>query len=137
MERGALGTLVAAELRLALRRRGLLWWAAMLIAAVVQLAGPLPTAAVVAWMLGIDVHARALLRESETRTGGLVFTELDAARRVSLARLCSAVLLSLFAVDPLLLRCVATTPGIAGPVLLVAATVAALGLAGGAVFRNW
>ena len=71
---------------------------AMLIAGIVQLAAPLPNAAiaaVVAWMLGIDVHARALLRESETRTAGLVFTAPDAARRVSLARLGATVLLSL------------------------------------------
>ena len=139
LERGAFGTLVAAELRLALRRRGLLWWAVMLGAGGVQLAGPLPgaaVAAVVALMLGIDVHARALLRESETRTAGLVFTAPDAARRVSAARLCSAVLLSLVAVAPLLLRCLVTTPGVIGPVLLVAITVAAVGLAAGAVFRN-
>lgn len=139
LERAAFGTLVAAELRLALRRRGLLWWGVMLIAGIVQLGGPLPNAAaaaVVAWMLGIDVHARALLRESETRTAGLVFTAPDAARRVSLARLCSAVLLSLFAAAPLLLRSVSTSTGITGPVLLVAATVAAVGLAGGALFRS-
>ncbi len=139
LEHGALGTLVAAELRLALRRRSLLWWAAMLVAAIVQVATPLPNAAmaaVVAWMLGIDVHARALLRESETRTGGLVFTAPDAARRVSLARLCSALLLSLFAVAPLLLRSLATAGDLAGPVLLVAAAVAVLGLAAGALFRN-
>lgn len=139
LERGASGTLVAAELRLALRRRGLLWWAVMLGAGIVQLAAPLQAAAiaaVVALMLGIDVHARALLRESETRTAGLVFTAPDAARRVSAARLCSAVLLSLFSVAPLLLRLLATTPDVAGPVLLVATTVAALGLAASAVFRN-
>jgi hypothetical protein len=130
---------VAAELRLALRRRGLLWWGVLAICGIVQLAGPLQNAAiaaVVAWMLGIDVHARALLREAETRTGGLVFTAPDAARRLSLARLASALLLSLFAVAPLLLRSVATPTGLVGPVLLVAACIAALGLAGGAVFRS-
>ena len=68
---------LAAELRLALRRRSLLWWGVLPVAGFVQLGGPLANAAiaaVVAWMLGIDVHARALLRESETRTAGLVFT---------------------------------------------------------------
>jgi hypothetical protein len=139
LERGAFGTLVAAELQLALRRRSLVWWAVLLICAIVQLAGPLENAAVaavVAWMLGIDVHARVLLREAETRTGGLVFTAPDAARRLSLARLSSALLLSLFAVAPLLLRSVSTHTGLTGVVLLVAATVAALGLAGGALFRS-
>lgn len=139
LENGAFGTLVAAEVRLALRRRGLLWWGAMLIAGIVQVSAPLPTAgaaAVVAWMLGIDVHARALLREAESRTGGLVFTAPDAARRVSLARLCSAALLSLFAVAPLLVRSVATSADFAGPVLLVAAAVAVVGLAAGALFRS-
>ena len=139
IEHGALGTLVAAEMRLALRRRSLLWWAAMLIAGIVQLAAPLPNAAiaaVVAWMLGIDVHARALLRESETRTAGLVFTAPDAARRVSLARLGATVLLSLVAIAPLLLRSVMTSAGITGPLLLVGATIAALGLAGAALFRS-
>jgi hypothetical protein len=139
LEHGALGTLMAAELRLALRRRSLLWWGAMLIAGVVQLAAPLPNAAiaaVVAWMLGIDVHARALLRESETRTAGLVFTAPDAARRLSLARLGSALLLSLFAIAPLLLRSMSTSAGITGALLLVGATIAALGLAGGALFRS-
>ncbi|MDQ3288757.1 MAG: hypothetical protein M3Q42_10955 [Pseudomonadota bacterium] len=139
LEHGALGTLVAAELRLALRRRGLLWWAVMLVAGIVQVAAPLPNAAiaaVVALMLGIDLHARALLRESETRTGGLIFTAPDAARRVSLARLSSAVLLSLFAVAPLLLRSLLTATDITGPVVLVAATVAVLGLTSGALFRS-
>ncbi len=139
LERGAMGTLVAAELRLALRRRSLLWWGVLLVAGIVQCAGPLPSAvvaAVVAWMLSIDVHARALLREAETRTAGLVFTAPDAARRLSIARLASAVLLSLFAVAPLLLRSMLTSPGVLGPVLLVAAAIAALGLACGAVFRS-
>lgn len=141
LEHGALGTLVAVELRLALRRRSLLWWGALLVAAIVQLGGPLANAAiaaVVAWMLGIDVHARALLREAETRTAGLVFTAPDAARRLSLARLGASMLLSLLAVAPLLLRSVstATAGGITGSLLLVAATIAALGLAGGALFRS-
>ncbi len=134
-----MGTLVAAELRLALRRRGLLWWGVLLVAGVVQSAAPLQAAmvaAVVAWMLSIDVHARALLREADTRTAGLVFTAPDAARRVSTARLASAVLLSLFAVAPLLLRSMLTSTGILGPVLLVAAAIAALGLACAAVFRS-
>ena len=87
-------------------------------------------------MLGIDVHARALLRESETRTAGLVFTAPDAARRISLARLGAAVLLSVVAIAPLLLRSVSTSAGITGPLLLVGATIAALGLAGGALFRS-
>lgn len=139
LEHGALGTLVAAELRLALRRRSLLWWAVMVVAGIVQLAAPLPNAAiaaVVAWMLGIDIHARALLRESETRTAGLVFTAPDAARRLSIARLGSAVLLSLFAVAPLLLRSAVTSTGITGALLLVAAAIAAFGLASGALFRS-
>lgn len=139
LEHGALGSLVAAELRLALRRRSLLWWGVLLVTAVVQCAAPMPNAviaAVVAWMLGIDVHARALLRESDTRTGELVFTAPDAAKRVSMARLASALLLSLIAVAPLLLRSMLTSTGVVGPALLVAATVAALGLACGVVFRS-
>lgn len=139
LEHGAIGTLVAAELRLALRRRSLLWWAVMLVAGIVQIAAPLPNAAiaaVVAWMLSIDVHARALLRESETCTAGLVFTAPDAARRLSLARLGATVLLSVFAIAPLLLRSVVTSAGITGPLLLIGATIAALGLAGGALFRS-
>ncbi len=87
-------------------------------------------------MLSIDGHARALLRESETRTAGLVFTAPDAARRLSTARLVSAVLVSLFAVVPLLLRSFLTSTGIVAPVLLVAAAIAVLGLASGAVFRS-
>ena len=139
LERGAMGTLVAAELRLALRRRSLLWWGVLLVACIVQCVAPMSNAviaAVVAWMLSIDVHARALLREAETRTAGLVFTAPDAARRLSIARLVSAVLLSLFAVAPLLLRSMLTSTGIVGPILLVAAAIAALGLGCGAVFRS-
>jgi len=139
LEHGALGTLVAAELRLALRRRTLLWWAVLLVAGIVQLAAPLPNAAiaaVVALMLGIDLHARALLREAETRTAGLVFTAPDAARRLSIARLASAVLLSLFAVTPLLLRSLLMSTGILGAVALAAVAIAVLGLACGALFRN-
>ncbi len=139
LERGATGSLVAAELRLALRRRSMLWWGVLLVAGIVQCAAPMPNAAiaaVVAWMLSIDVHARALLREAETRTAGLVFTAPDAARRLSTARLASAVLLSLFAVAPLLVRSLLTSTGIVGPVLLVAAVIAALGLGCGALFRS-
>lgn len=139
LERGAVGTLVAAELRLALRRRSLLWWGVLLVAGIVQSVAPLQAAmvaAVVAWMLSIDVHARALLREADTRTAGLVFTAPDAARRVSTARLASAVLLSLFAVAPLLLRSMLTSTSTLGPILLVAAAIAALGLASAAVFRS-
>ena len=58
----------------------------------------------------------------------------DAARRLSLARLGATVLLSLVAIAPLLLRSVATSTGMTGPLLLVGATIAALGLAGGALF---
>ncbi len=139
LERGAVGTLLAAELRLALRRRSLLWWGVLVVAGVVQCAAPMSNAAiaaVVAWMLSIDVHARALLREAETRTAGLVVTAPDAARRLSIARLASAVLLSLFAVAPLLLRSLITSTDMLGPVLMVGAAVAALGLACGAVFRT-
>jgi hypothetical protein len=47
------------------------------------------------------------------------------------------VLLSIVAIaPPLLLRSVATSPGITGPLLLIGATIAALGLAGGALFRS-
>ncbi len=139
LERGATGTLVAAELRMALRRRGLLWWGVLLVAGIVQLAATLEAAmaaAVVAWMLSIDVHARALLREAETRTAGLVFTAPDAARRLSTARFASAVMLSLFAVAPLLVRALLTSSSMLGAALLIAAAIAALGLACGAVFRN-
>ena len=139
LERGATGTLVAAELRMALRRRSLLWWGVLLVAAGVQAAAPLEAAmvaAVVAWMLSIDVHARALLREADTRTAGLVFTAPDAARRLTTARLVAAVLLSLVSVAPLLLRGLVTSHGMLGSALLVAAAVAVLGLACGAVFRN-
>ncbi|MEO6138417.1 MAG: hypothetical protein ABIP11_07120 [Luteimonas sp.] len=104
-----------------------------------QCAAPMPNAvvaAVVAWMLSIDVHARALLREAETRTAGLVFTAPDAERRLTITRLASTVLLSVFAVAPLLLRSLVTSIGMIGPVLLVAAAVGAFGLACSVVFRS-
>lgn len=139
LERGAMGTLVAAELRLALRRRGLIWWGVLLVAGIVQVVGPMPSAvvaAVVAWMLSIDVHARALLRESETRTASLVFTAPGAGILLTTARLTSAVLLSLLAVAPLLLRSMLTSFSIFGSAILVATAIAALGLACGALFRS-
>ena len=139
LEYGALGTLVAAELRLALRPRGLPWWGVTLVAGVVQLAAPMPVAAgaaIVSLMLGVDVHARTLLREAETRTDGLVFTAPNAVRRLLLARSVSAVLLALAAVAPLMLRALPTSDGLSGALVLVAAAFALVGLASGALFRS-
>ena len=65
-----------------------------------------------------------------------MFTAPDAARRLTTARLVAAVLLSLVSVAPLLLRGLVTSHGMLGSALLVAAAVAVLGLACGAVFRN-
>src|SRR5690606_29240024 len=69
------GALAAAEVRLILRGRRRWWWLALLGLFGMQVFADLKgmsIAVILTWILLIDVFARLVLREQETRTGGLV-----------------------------------------------------------------
>ncbi|GAB2656140.1 ABC transporter permease [Arenimonas aestuarii] len=134
----AAGRLAAAEIRLALRQRRLTWWLALAVLFGVQaFAAPkgMAVAAILAWLLCVDVFARAALRERDTGTASLVFSAAGAGRRILVARLGLALGLAWAVVLPALVRSVGSDPGPL-PLLVTGASVAIAGLALGASCRN-
>ncbi|WP_339826802.1 ABC transporter permease subunit [uncultured Arenimonas sp.] len=132
------GRLAAAEVRLVLRQRRITWWLALLVLLGVQAFAPekgMAIAAILAWLLCVDVFAGAALRERDTGTASLVFSAAGAGRRILLARLGLALGLAWAVVLPALLRSLATDPGPL-PLLATGASVAVAGLALGASCRN-
>jgi hypothetical protein len=132
------GRLAAAETRLVLRQRRLTWWLALAVLLGVQLfAAPkgMAIGAILAWLLCVDIFARAALREQETGTAALVFSAAGAGRRVLLARLGLALGLGWAVVLPAIVRSIGTEPGPL-PLLVTGASVAVAGLALGAGCRN-
>lgn len=139
LESSAAGRLVAAEAKLVLRQRRLTWWLAIAVLWAVQLfAAPkgMAIAALLAWLLCVDIFARGALRERETGTTSLVFCAAGAGRRVLLARLAMAVGLAWGVTLPALLRCLGDPSAAAGALLLTGASVAVAGLALGAACRS-
>ncbi|MEO8365065.1 MAG: hypothetical protein ABI538_02545 [Pseudoxanthomonas sp.] len=139
LQRSALGLLLSAELRLVLRQRRWWWWLAIASAWAVQLFAPTKIAgiaAVVAWMISLDILARGILREREARTAALLFTAPQSINRLLLARTATALGITGSAVLPMLLRLIASAPATAAILLLVAANVALAGLAMGALCRS-
>ena len=137
--RGAVGVLVASELRLVLRGRPLWWWAVLAVCAVVQVAAPVEAmagAVIVAWMVSLDVFGRSLLRERDTRTADLVMTAPKAAGRLLGARIVVALALAVGPVLPALLRVAGPTPAMALSLLATASVVALSGLALAALCRS-
>lgn len=135
----ALGGLIAAELKLILRPRRLLWWISMAALLVAQMVVPdkaMAVAMVGAWMLSLDVFARLVLRERETRTGELVFTAPRILWRLLAARSVVVVGLALLVVAPALVRLMLSEPLMALAALVSAVSIALWGLAAGAVCRN-
>jgi hypothetical protein len=139
LQRSAFGTLVAAEVSLVLRQRRRLWWVALVVAWGVQLFAPRPAmgiAALAGWMLVLDAFGGAVLRDRDARTEGLVLTAPGAARRLVLARGAMAAWLAVFVTAPALVRLAVSAPAVAACVALVGASLAAWGLALGAVTRT-
>jgi hypothetical protein len=91
---------------------------------------------ILAWVLLIDVFARLVLREQETRTGGLVFTAPAAQRRLTVARALVSVGLAWTVTLPAVLRLAPSQPTVALATLAVGASFAMWGMATGALARN-
>ncbi len=139
LQRTSFGALVAAEVRLALRPRRAWWWLALLVALGVQAFAPdkaLVVAMIAAWVLALDVFARLVLREHETRTEALVFTAPGMRRRLLAVRAVVGIGLAWLLVLPALLRLAASHPQAALAAVVVGLSLALWGLASGALFRN-
>lgn len=139
LQRSAFGTLLASEIQLTLRRRKLWWWLAVLAAAAGQAAGSVNTACiavVAAWILCLDIHARAALREGESGTAPVVFSAANAARNILLARWTMLVLVGTVLTLPAILRFGGADPAMAAAVLVVGVSLASWGLALGAATRS-
>lgn len=137
--RGALATLVVAELKLVFRQRRLWWWLAALVLLGVQAFGSdkgMATALLLAWVLPLDVLARAVLREKEHATGGLVFTAPNIVGRLLAARfLVGFVVLSVLSL-PGMLRLAAMSPTALLAALAAIVSITSWGLSLGALCRN-
>ncbi|MET0267062.1 MAG: hypothetical protein ABW202_15785 [Duganella sp.] len=139
LQRSVFGTLLASELQLTLRQRKLWWWLAVLGAAVMQLAGTVEAAcfaALAAWLLCLDIHAHAALRESASGTAPVVFSAARAGGRILGARAAMLVLLGVVLTLPALLRFALTAPLMAAALLAIAISLAAWALALGTATRS-
>ncbi|GAB3097080.1 ABC transporter permease [Lysobacter terrae] len=139
LQRGTHGTLLAAELRLALRSRRWWWWLGMAIAFVAQLAAPtegLVAAILAGWLLSLDVFSRLVLREYETRTAALVFTAPGMRTKLLTTRVVMAAGLACAVTVPALLRLTLQHPDAALCTLIAGVSIALWALALGALFRN-
>lgn len=135
----AFGALLAAEVRLALRPRRWRWFAAMTAVFAAQAFAPekgLVVAILIGWLLSMDVLGRAVLREHETRTGGLVFTASGMRHRLLAARVLVGIGLAWAVTLPAILRLGVQQPVAAVAVAVTGASIALWGLALGALFRN-
>jgi len=137
--RGAFGVLAVAEFKLALRERALWWWLAALVLLGVQAFGSdkaLANALLLAWLLPLDLIARAVLRERDQGTGALVFTAPHMLGRLLAVRFAVGAGLLLALSLPGLLRLSASAPLSALAALAVIASIASWGMAFGALLRN-
>ena len=139
LQRGSLGALVAAELRMVLRPRRAWWWLALLGTFGVQAFAPekaMAVAIIGAWVLAMDVLARLVLREHETHTGALVFTAPGMRVRMLLVRAIVAIGLAWALIVPALLRLAIVQPEAALAALVAGLSLALWGMATGVLFRN-
>lgn len=139
LERDPFGTLVAAELKLALRPRHTGWWLALGALWIAQLANTgahLQLAMSLAWLLPLDLLARLALRDVDTHTAALVFTAPRSLWRLLGARLVVGMVLAVGAVLPGCIRLLATSATGFAAAVLVSASLVGWGLALGLVFRN-
>ena len=139
LQRGTVGALVAAELRLVLRPRRAWWWLVLLAAMGVQAFAPakaMAIAVIAAWVLAMDVFARLILREHETHTTALVFTAPGMRVRMLLVRAIVAIGLAWALIVPALLRLAIVQPEAALAALVAGLSLALWGMATGVLFRN-
>ena len=139
LQRTPFGALVAAELRLVLRPRRAWWWLALLGTLGTQLFAPhkaMAVAVIVAWVLSLDVFARLVLREDETRTAALVFTAPGMRTRLLAVRAIVGIGLAWVVTLPASLRLAVVHPTAALTTLVAGVSIALWGLACGALFRN-
>lgn len=139
LERGCFSTLVAAELKLALRPRRNAWWftaCALWIAQILSDDAYLQLAMALAWLLPMDVLARLALREIETRTAALVFTAPRSLWRMLGARLAAGWTLATIAVLPGLIKLLPMGMPHFAAAIVVSASLVGWGVALGLVFRN-
>lgn len=135
----AFGALVSAEINLALRPRRWRWFLAMAGVFSAQAVAPekgLVAAILAGWLLSMDLFARAVLREHDTRTGALVFTASGMRQRLLGARVVVAIGMAWLVTLPALVRLALTLPTAAMAVAVAGASIALWGLALGALFRN-
>jgi hypothetical protein len=138
-ERGPLGILAVAELKLVLRERRAWWWLLALAALALQAFGdgePARIGLLLAWALPLDILARGILREREHGTGALVFTAPRALGRLLAVRFLVGFALVLALGAPGLLRMLAGAPGSALAVVVIGASIVSWGLCLGALCRN-
>jgi hypothetical protein len=88
------------------------------------------------WMLSMDVFARAVLREHDTRTSALVFTASGIRHRLLAARVVVGIGMAWLVTLPALLRLAAQQPAAALTLAVAGVSIALWGLALGALFRN-
>jgi ABC-type transport system involved in multi-copper enzyme maturation permease subunit len=139
LQRGTHGTLLAAELRLALRSRRWWWWLGMAITFIAQLAAPeggLVAAILAGWLLSLDLFSRLVLREYETRTAALVFTAPGMRAKLLTTRVVMAIALACAVTLPALLRLMVQHPAAAFATFVAGVSIALWALALGALFRN-
>ncbi len=139
LQRTPIGALAAAEVRLILRPRRAWWWLALLGALGTQLFAPdkaMAVGVIVAWLLALDVFARLVLREHETRTAALVFTAPGMRTRLLAARALVGIGLAWAVTLPALLRLAVQHPQAALATMVAGVSLALWGLACGALFRN-
>jgi hypothetical protein len=133
------GTLVAAELELALRRRPHWWWAALAAAAAIALLAPMAIAAlavIAVWALMIGIFARAGLREADSGMAAVVFSAAGAVRNVLLARWLTLVVLAWLPLGPALVRFAVQAPLAALAMLAVGMALATWALVLAALCRS-
>lgn len=136
---GPHGALMAVELRLLLRPRRRRWWLAMASLLIAQAAAPGPgllIAAIIAWLLCLDIFSRSALRERETGSAALVFTASRAPGRILIGRLLSNWLLAVAVVHPALIRLAAGQPEAAFALFGIAIAAPVLGFALAALTGN-
>ena len=139
LHRTPFGALVAAEIRLALRRRRAWWWLAVLVTLGIQAFAPvegMAIALVITWVWVLDIFARLILREHETHTAELVFTAPAMRLRLLAARVLVGVGLAWLLALPTLLRMFLVMPQVAAAALVVGLSLVIWGMAIGALSRN-
>ncbi|RYF03914.1 MAG: hypothetical protein EOO78_05860 [Oxalobacteraceae bacterium] len=139
LRRSRFGTLLAADLVLALGRRNLWWWLGAWSVAAAQVFVPLRfvgVAVIVAWLLLIDIYAGAVLREREARAGAVVFSAAHALRNVFAARWLVMVMLGGLLALPATLRLGGVMPAAALAIAAVCLSLPTWSMALGAVTGN-